>query len=105
MIFAKITFFRISKNRLHFLHIASRREITDEIGGQFRSKRSKSLKEPNWEFFLLKNDQSHLEGKLLMNMDDNSDPKRVSELKTRFGVNVAQKPSINIVLVARLANI
>ena len=37
------------------------------------------------EHFSLQSDQSHLEGKLLMNIDDNSGHKRVSELKTRFG--------------------
>ena len=37
------------------------------------------------EYFSLQNDQSHLEGKLLMNIDDNSGQKRVSELKKRFG--------------------
>ena len=54
-------------------------------GTAFSSKTLQVAQKWFWELFSLQNDQSHLEGKLLMNMDDNSGPKRVSELKTRFG--------------------
>ena len=54
-------------------------------GSAFSSKTLQTLKLLRWSTFSLQNDQSDLEGKLLMNMDDNSGPKRVSELKPRFG--------------------
>ena len=54
-------------------------------GTAFSSKTLQVAQKWFRELFSLQNDQSHLEGKLLMNIDDNSGPKRVSELTTRFG--------------------
>ena len=61
-------------------------------GTAFSSKTLQVAQKWFWELFSLQNDQSHLEGKLLMNIDDNSGPKRVSGVKTRFGL---RKPSNN----------
>ena len=53
-------------------------------GTPFSSKTLQAAQKYFWELFSLQNDQSHLEGKLPMNIDDNSGHKRVSELKKRF---------------------